>query len=141
LPALAQQPTRAGAQAFARHFFAVYNYAFWSSDPAPLKAISDSDCVFCNSTIDAVQAVEQRDDRAEGGRIEVLVAVAAPGDPADRLLVNTLLHQERGTTRSVGGQVVATTPERKNGRVDLFVRWVDDHWVLLEGDIKRDGEA
>jgi hypothetical protein len=140
LPAAAQQPTRAGAQAFARYFFAVYNYAFWTADPAPLKAISDKDCVFCASSIDAVRAIQQEQDVAQGGRIEVLVAVAAPGDPQERLLVNMSLYQESGRTLSRQGQVVDTTPERRNGRVDLVVRWVGERWILVEGDIKRDGE-
>jgi hypothetical protein len=141
VPALAQQPTRAGAQAFARYFFEVYNYAFWTADPAPLKAISDSQCVYCKSNIDVVESVRAQQARVEGGRIEVTTAVAAPGDPTDRLVVNLLLHQEAGRTLSATGALLEDLPEIRAGRVDVAVRWTGDHWLMRNAHVLKDGET
>jgi hypothetical protein len=141
LPAAAQQPTRPGAEAFARHFFAVYNYAFWNADPAPLQTLSDAECVYCNSVASGVTAMRSKGNRVEGGRILVTTAVAAPGDPQVGLLVNLILDQDAGRTLSASGALVGTTAERRNGRADVAVRWGGTSWVMLDVHLLRDGES
>lgn len=140
LPAAAQQPTRAGAEAFARYFFEIYNYAFCNADPAPLQAISAAECVYCKSTLDRVRSMREEQARAEGGLITVTTAVAAPGEPGDGLIVNLVLDQETGRTLSPAGEVVGTTPAVKNGRVDIGVRWESGRWILLDAHVLKDGE-
>jgi hypothetical protein len=141
LPAAARQPTPAGAQAFARHFFAVYNYAFWTGDSKPLEAISDKDCIYCKSVVSGVSAMKKKGNRVIGGRLEVTTAVAAPGVPDNGLLVNLVLQQEEGRTLSASGAVVGTTAEKSNGRVDVAVRWVGSTWIMLDVHLVRAGES
>lgn len=141
LPAVARQPTRAGAQAFARYFFAAFNYSLWTRDASSVRAVSDSRCVYCNSIVSAVDSMREKSLRVEGGRLEVPTAVAAPGDPTDRLLVNLLVNQEPGRTLSESGDVVSRSLGTKNGRVDAAVRWRDGRWILLDAHILKPGES
>lgn len=141
LPPEAQQPTRPGAEAFARYFFAVYNYAFWNADPAPLQAISDSGCVYCNSTLDRVRSVRAKRTRVVGGELRVTTAVATPGDGADGFLVNLVLLQEEGQTYSPGGDVLGSSPRVANARMDVAVGWSGNRWLLLDGHILKPGES
>jgi hypothetical protein len=141
LPAAAQQPSRAGAGAFARYFFEVYNYAFWNADPAPLRAISGPDCLFCKSSIEAVESIRMGRDRVEGGEARVTVALAAPGNPSERMLVNLVLDQDAGKTYSSSGEVIGTTVERKHGRMDMSLRWVSGRWIVLAADVIKAGES
>jgi hypothetical protein len=135
LPDAARQPTRPGAEAFVRHFFAVYNHAYWTADSRGLQAISDNACIFCNSAIKSINGIQRDRELVSGGRITVSTAVAAPGDADQGLLVNLVLEQERGATLSIDGKTIDTTPERVHSRVDAAVRWAIDHWIFLDAHI------
>jgi hypothetical protein len=141
LPDAAKQPTRPGAEAFVRHFFAVYTYAFSAMDPQQLQEISDRSCKFCASAIESVQAGRAKGEKTVGGHIKVTVAVAGPGIAADRLIVNALLDQDSGQTVSAQHQVVVNVPSRRNFRLDAAVRWEDEHWVFLNAHIIQPGES
>jgi hypothetical protein len=140
LPSEAQQPTREGAEAFARYYFAVYNHAFLTADPSLLKELSDGQCIFCNSTISAVQDIHDQNEHVIGGRITVTSAVAAEGIPTDRIVVNLRLDQDAGQTLSRTGVVDDTTPAQKGFRVDLAVRWITDRWIFLNAHFPKAGE-
>ena len=141
LPDAAKQPTRPGAEAFVRHFFAVYNQAFWTADAAGLQLISDSKCIFCNSAIESIESLRADHDHVIGGRISVSTAVAGPGNFQQGLLVNLLLDQEPGRTLSSNGSSVDTTPARMNSRVDVAIRWDSTRWVFLDAHIIAKGES
>lgn len=135
LPPEAQQPTRPGAEAFARYFFAVYNYATWARDSRLLRSVSDSECVYCNSMIEWIDSLRPSGSMVLGGRIDIPTAVSAPGEPHDRVVVNLLVDQEAGKTLSSSGQVIDSSPEVRKGRIDVAVRWSGDRWLLLDAHI------
>lgn len=132
LPSAAAQPTRAGAEAFIRYFFDVYQYSFTIMDPAPLRVVSAPDCDFCNSTIRAVDGGRQKSRRSVGHGIEIRAIVAAPGKSTTGVLVNIVFDQKAARTIASDGSVVALTPEKRNIRMDMIVRWVDGRWLLLD---------
>lgn len=141
LPVAAQQPTREGAEAFATYFFAVYNYALWVRDPAPLRAISDLNCVYCNSVITSVQSMRGKRTTVEGGRMYVNTAVAAPGTPEERIIVNLVVSQDPGHTLSDTGAVLGKNAGTKYGRVDIAVRWTSGHWMIQNVHILNASES
>ena len=141
IPDAAKQPTPAGAQEFVRYFFAVYNHAFWSTNPLELQAISDSKCVFCNNTIQRIYNVKSGGHHVIGGNITVTTAVAAPGDPTVGLLVNLVLDQTAGKTVASDGRIMGTTPEVSHSRMDVATRWETDHWVFLDAHTFAKGES
>lgn len=135
LPDAAKQPTRPGAEAFVRHFFAVYNHAYWNADSRSLQALSDPACTFCGSAIKSIDSILRDRERVSGGRITVSTAVAAPGDVNQGMLVNLVLEQEPGTTLSIDGRTIDTTPERRNSRMDVAVRWNATRWTFLDAHV------
>ena len=54
LPPEAEAQTAAGAMAFARHYFAVMDYAYATGDTAPLAKVSDPECAPCARIITLV---------------------------------------------------------------------------------------
>jgi hypothetical protein len=141
LPDAAKQPTRPGAEAFVRHFFAAYTYSFSVMDSQELRAISDHDCRFCVSAIDSVESGRAKGEKTVGGHIMVTVAVAGPGDASDRLIVNALLDQDSGQTVSAEHQILVRVPERKGFRLDAAVRWETHRWIFLNAHIVQPGES
>jgi hypothetical protein len=135
LPAAAQQPTRAGAEAFLRHFLAVYSYSFRAVDSEALGRLSDPDCKFCRSAIESVMAGGRAGQRTLGGNLTVTTIIAAPGDPMDRLIVNAIVDQEPGRIVQFDGTVVRSVEARNSLHIDAAVRWVDGRWVMVDAQV------
>jgi hypothetical protein len=131
LPAEARQATRAGASAFFRYFWAVYNHAYASMDTTLLRSISDSTCKSCLGFADSIDAAARKEDHFNGGIVTVSVAVAAPGDPSTGLLVNGVVDQSPAQTISAKGSVLASATGSTNQRIDALVRWVGANWQVV----------
>ncbi|GLB65730.1 DUF6318 family protein [Arthrobacter mangrovi] len=58
MPKEAKEKTHAGLEAFARHWYALLNYAYESGDAAPLKAITSGDCERCQMVYKGLEAQE-----------------------------------------------------------------------------------
>src|SRR5689334_15808593 len=56
LPAAAKAD-KAGAEAFVRYFWDVFNYTYESGDTRLLRSISDKTCKFCQSVVDHVDGL------------------------------------------------------------------------------------
>jgi Family of unknown function (DUF6318) len=133
LPAAAKQPTQAGAEAFYRYFWDVYNFEFLTLDTTRMSAVSEhSTCSFCTGVIGNITKAASQNLHYKGGIVTPTTVVAAPGDPRNGLLLNGLLNQSESLTLDEVGQKVASNPARSKSRVDAAVRWTSDHWVALE---------
>ena len=51
LPSAAEQGTKDGAAAFAKHYFKVINYTVESNDTKPLKKLTSRECQVCGETL------------------------------------------------------------------------------------------
>jgi hypothetical protein len=130
LPAAAKAD-KAGAEAFVRYFWDVFNYTYESGDTKLLRSISDKGCKFCKSVIDYVSRLENAGLRARGGSVTVNQAVAPPAKPTDGLLVYTVVTQAAGQVVAADGTIKETSEARANMRSDALVRWVDDSWHVV----------
>lgn len=139
LPAAATQPTRAGAEAFFRHFMKVYEYSFTTMKSEALRSISSPDCKFCNSTIRALDEGYSKGRRSIGHGVVVRIAVAAPDDVTVGVLVNAVLDQRAAKTVDSNGVVIIATPEKRNLRMDAVVRWAGDRWMFLDASFPGEG--
>jgi hypothetical protein len=139
LPAEARQATRAGASAFFRYFWAVYNHAYASMDTTLLRSISDSTCKSCLQVADEVDMTKRNGERVTGGVVTVAVAVAADGKPAQGMLVNGLVEQTPSTVLSSTGRVISTAPANNKRRVDAAVRWDGANWHMMGFDVLEAG--
>ncbi|NLT53523.1 MAG: hypothetical protein GXX79_02915 [Actinomycetales bacterium] len=137
LPEAATKPTRAGAEAFFRHFWDVYNYSFQVVDSSYIRDVSDQQCIYCNSVIDGVDKSRRLDQSYAGGRVDVSASVVAPGDIERGLFVSATLSQEAGITRDRNGGIVASQPPITARRVDAVVRWIHGGWLLMDVDVHK----
>jgi hypothetical protein len=134
LPRAATEPTRPGASAFLKHFFAVYNYSFLTLNTGPLLAISSGDCAFCASAVRTIEEVKSKGSIVRGGEVSVVTAVAQPGDPEGRgIVVNSVLQQAAGQTVGVDGSLRETVSPTQR-RLDALVRWEGSGWRLVGVD-------
>jgi hypothetical protein len=134
LPAAAAQPTRPGAEAFLRYFFAVYNYSFSSLDTSALQAVSDAKCAFCRSAATNVRGIADLPGRSEAGEIGIDAVVAAPGDERKGLVVNAVLTQAPGQVVDATGSIVSTVSPTTGRRMDALVRWNGSAWRMVGVD-------
>lgn len=130
------QPTAESALAVAKYFFAAYNYGFQNLDTAPIKAVSDSKCAFCTSTVRNIDGVKSRDARATGGRIEVREAIVGPGELNGDLAVLVLIDQLPGDVRDDNGTVISTVRPSKNTRAEVALRWSNGAWRIMSVTVK-----
>jgi hypothetical protein len=131
LPDAAKAGTRAGAEAFFRYFWDVYNYSYASLDTAPLKAISESTCKFCTDAAEGIQLQSRRGGRFEGGAVTVKTIVVTPGDVKTGLVANSVIDQALSRVLGADGQVERQVPADAGVRVDAAVAWDGKGWRLL----------
>jgi hypothetical protein len=81
VPAEAKAQTAAGAMAFARHYFAVVDYAYATGDTAPLAAISETDCLACTGVKDMVDAAYAAGGSFETSATQVNELAVPDGEP------------------------------------------------------------
>ena len=77
-PALADEATAAGAEAFARYWIAVLNQAYQTLDPSELDQISASECTTCQAYSSSMRRAAGDRERWVGGLTKVSSAVATP---------------------------------------------------------------
>jgi hypothetical protein len=130
LPASAKAD-KAGAEAFVRYFWDVFNYTYASGDTKLLRSISDKTCKFCASVQDYVERLNEQGYKARGSSMVVKTAVAPPADAADGLLVYTVVSQAAGEVVASDGTVKESSEAHPNLRSDTLVRWSADEWHVL----------
>lgn len=130
-PEAAATHDEAGAEAFVAYFVDVLNYAQRQNDPEILRAISDAECMFCNLTLEDLDALKENGWRRIGGQ-----AVFRP---------SATVFQEEGELYVVRGELTFTdtTNYDSEGKVlshheatalehGTFVVGVEDGtWVLF----------
>jgi hypothetical protein len=131
LPDAATKPTRAGAAAFLRYFFAIYNYSFASLDSSAIERISAESCRFCQGVRKDVQSAKEQGLRFEGAEIAVVAAVAAPGEARKGLVVNGSIDQRVGRSVDRSGAIRRELAAANGVRVDAGVRWTDRGWIVF----------
>lgn len=139
LPDAATKPTRAGAEAFMRYFFEVYNHTYRSLDPTLIAGLSLPGCDFCAGVQANASAARDAEQTIEGGSIAVRQVVAAPGKPKDGLIVNALIDQDSLVTKDNTGAVVDRSDAVRGVRVDARVVWSGAAWQVRAVRVLKSG--
>ncbi len=130
LPAAAAKPDQAGAEAFFRYFWDVYNWSYMPMDPTQLQAISSPECDFCaRVTTDLRQGAAKR-LTTEGGVVTVKIAVAGATPPEIGLPIVATIDQTAATQTDADGKVVTSGPAIRDRRIDARVVWMRGQWRL-----------
>ncbi|WP_262103720.1 DUF6318 family protein [Arthrobacter sp. Marseille-P9274] len=72
MPKDAKEKTHAGLESFARHWYALLNYAYESGDVEPIRAITSAKCARCEEVFKGIEDWNMAKSWTVGGRVEVL---------------------------------------------------------------------
>ncbi|WP_111835642.1 DUF6318 family protein [Actinomyces bovis] len=125
--------TPQGAARSGRYFLQLYTYAFATGDTSQLEAMSDDECVFCNSVIDNAKRLHAQGGWADHWEYEIKAVRYA--DPAEGHIYS-LVELDLGDPGTL--QYKADGSSRQTERAEpltlkLSVYRVDGQWVVHEG--------
>jgi hypothetical protein len=136
LPPEAAAQTAAGAIAFVRHYFAVVDYAYATSDTAPLAAVSDPACRPCAGVKDMIDTTLLAGGSWETEPTTVTEVSVPDGEPVGA--VNVLLTYSSETARelSAEGDEVRTFPALVEQSEHLVLVPDGSSWRIFDyGDV------
>lgn len=140
-PPTAPRPARtpAGAEAFVRYFWASYNHAFVTLDPAVVSRLSEPGCDYCTAVVERLQRFRESQIRVEGTRVRVRFVAAPPLRKPKEIVVVTVIEQDEGTFIRPDG-VQEHSPRVGRGKSLVGLRWKDGSWRVYDISIesKRD---
>lgn len=125
----------AGAEAFVRYFWEVYNYSYVSLNTDSLTGISQRDCEFCASAASEINAFSTVSTKKEGGTISVEAVSAPPVEAPERIVVVAILNQSAGQTVTSTG-ATTTISAIKRARASIGLQWHQDAWHVHGVDIE-----
>lgn len=129
LPASAK-PDKAGAEAFVRYFWDVFNYTYASGDTKLLRSISDKTCKFCTSVVQHVDGLTEKGETTKGAVATVHTVIAPPGEPDEGFPVFTIVSQSAGQVIASDGHVVSSSAAEPEQRSDVRVQWTVNRWRM-----------
>jgi len=136
LPEAATHPTGPGAEAFFRYFLALYSASYATLNADALESVSLPTCKFCASAVKDIRAAKASGNRPVGGEVTPIVVVAAPGEPAKGVLVNSVIRQNAGITYDSTGNAVASASARPRMAVDSVLVWSAGRWMIGGVEVK-----
>jgi hypothetical protein len=141
LPEAATKPTRAGAEAFFRYFWGVYNYSYAERDATVLLEISRESCKSCIRASREISAAVGAQFEFSGGVVAVTTVIVAPDDPEAGVLIQAIIDQSPSRTVARDGSTAASSEAKVNLRVDGALKWIDGRWSMLGLDVLESGGA
>lgn len=123
LPAVAREPTKAGAVALLRYYWHVVDYAQETGDVAPLKALGLPQCEFCTGGIRYLEGVSSKGGIVRSAPHELQLTRAQLGTAGGRRIASIA-----GTVRSPASVEYFGKKDPRNRR---FAASSDDLQFLL----------
>lgn len=78
LPAEAKEPTKAGAEAFVRHYWAIANFAQSTGDVETFSELGSDTCAGCRGGVDSIRRAYEAGGRMIGGDITIRKIRSSP---------------------------------------------------------------
>ncbi|MHA7155825.1 DUF6318 family protein, partial [Arthrobacter sp. TMN-50] len=132
-PALADENTVEGLEAFTEYWFELLSYGYETNDWAEFLEITDSGCGTCANVVEGVKEHFTTGGWVVGGNAEM-------GDFSSRFEVNTAgsinsfveVGQDEVTMFSPAGRIVGESP-RSDPTIDVVIAiYEDDRWIMLD---------
>ena len=130
-PAKADEPSREGAETFAKYWVAVVNRSYATLDSHELRKLGTNRCQTCRNYLQSLRKSADAGEVYEGGRFEILSAIAPPisGDKA-RVLLDYKAPEL--IVRDGTGRVVHKAPATKRATLVFDLVRVRDSWRAEE---------
>ena len=135
IPIPARSETTAGAEAYARYFFAQLNRSWSTADPSLLKPLSESGCKTCNAFTGSAASFRSKNQHYKGEVFSVS-SVSALGKGLKGQEVLVVGKQKPGSVVDRGGNIVKTSVTQA-GKFVVSLRWAGGRWSTLELQVQR----
>ena len=129
LPRLAKARSPQGADAFVHFFFEQLNFAFSSSSPETIRALSNSECETCATYEESLTDARSKGRRIEGDSFAVDTVAAAPLQSLGTL-VEVTGHVPARRVVNADGKVMQSLPTNGSFHFTVAVKWVSGHWLV-----------
>lgn len=139
LPAAAQTPDAAGAEAFTRYFWQLTDFAFNTGLTEGLETNSRPECAACSETVKNIREVYSQGQSISGGTTSLREVVATPADPEAGLEVRAIFSQEAFDVVDTEGALLQQNPATDEFLMLMVVRWDGSAWRVAEWG-KDDGQ-
>jgi len=130
-PALADQNSKAGLEAFTKYWFALLNYGYQTGDLKTWKSVRSPQCLFCSNLESGIVGDYSTGGWQVGGLIQTpSVQVTTPStDAVQKVTVQVV--QTPATSYKPGGAKGASNPSGNDAVVVLAV-YKSGHWEVSD---------
>ncbi|KQY55468.1 MULTISPECIES: DUF6318 family protein [unclassified Nocardioides] len=129
MPAAAEGSGDKAAQAFARYWVAMVNYAQETGDTEPLKALHSEKCTPCSSGVEAVDEGYANGKSMVGGQYKITSLKAVDTDQPSVRMIGLVVHATRQKKLDRQGRVLSSTPPGYRG-FRLYLRKYSGEWAV-----------
>jgi hypothetical protein len=133
MPAAAKGTGPAAAEAFARYYVALINYAMASGQTSPMRAMASKSCSGCQVLAHAVDKVYLHSGSVSGGEWEVLRTLRTPpiADDATTVRMKVRVSKQIVVANSAAAP---STSVPNDGRLTVHLRNRNGAWTVAELD-------
>ncbi|MCK6211968.1 hypothetical protein KZX45_15590 [Georgenia sp. EYE_87] len=129
----------AGAEAAAQYFLELYPYVYATGDLSEWKAMSEPECVFCQSVIDEVTEQRRLGGTTTGGGVELESIQGFDRlEGNDYFRVDALVNQAESTHKDKDGSVTKSEPGGENLLIFAIGR-ADGDWSVRAVQVEEPG--
>jgi len=131
-PALADQNSKAGLEAFTKYWFALLDYGFQTGDTKTWASLSSTDCVFCSDLKAGITNDYKDGSWLVGGRIQTprVEAVTAISEPVQKVTVQVL--QSAASGYKSDGSKGDRSGTASNSAVVILVAYKAGTWSVAD---------
>ncbi|WP_422390063.1 DUF6318 family protein [Arthrobacter sp. N1] len=132
-PALADENTAAGLEAFTKYWFELFSYGYETNDWAPFEAVTDPGCGTCSNVVAAVQKIYQPGGWVVGAQSEV-TAFSTDFRANTQGSVSSFVEvvQSETTTFSESGGETGNDSSKAPSTNITFAIFDDTQWLMLD---------
>ncbi len=134
-PAAMSKGDEAGAAAAARYYLNAYSYAWNTGDTAPIKAISDEECTFCQREIAQIDEFYSNGYWAKGTYASITNTDSidrVSDDAADTAIYDVQFHIDEHTPEGYSSKGYESG-SRYDTIIKFRVQWKENEWQVVDG--------
>ncbi len=129
-PALADQNSKAGLEAFTKYWFALLSYGYETGDLNSWSKLSSGTCTFCNNLKAGVRESFSAGGWQAGGTFKTPNVKATMSNSESRQAVDVQVLQEATSYYKKDGSKAAPTDPSGNSAVVVFAKYQKGAWFV-----------
>ncbi|WP_426998510.1 DUF6318 family protein [Pseudarthrobacter sp. N5] len=131
-PALADENSKAGLEAFTKYWFALLNYGFETGDSSAWEKLIQPGCLFCENLKSTIETGYKLDRWQAGGRISapIIDATVAEGAPTQQVMVQVI--QETTDFYKADGSIGRAPEPASNTASVVIASYKDGAWIVSD---------